>query len=144
MTLGLRVFDELEPNWPSKLASEGWVYFLKFCTMRKPKKVGTVFLSSDTSTTHVILVKVQCCQLSYIPYVLKHCDLLVLKIIILWEVVCITLYSQNPDTTFKIRFWVFPHGLWKASSSEHRVIPSTTQQEGGEGTPSKASKLGAL
>ena len=51
--------------------------------MRQPKKVGTACLLSDTSTAHVTLVKVQCCQLSYIPYVFKHCDLLVLKIITL-------------------------------------------------------------
>ena len=51
-----------------------------------------------------------CLQLS------KHCDLLVLKIIILWEAVCITLYSKNPTTTFKIRFWVFPYGLWRAAA----------------------------
>ena len=79
---------------------------------------------------------------------------MVLKSIILWQVLCIALYSQNPNTTFKIRFWVFPHGLWRASSSKHRVIPSKfmkrgwkyslKQQEGGEGTPSKDSRLGAL
>ena len=67
---------------------------------------------------------------------------------------CITLYSQNPNTTFKIRFVVFTHGLWRAGSSEHSVIPSTLMkkgwkyplkhQEGGEGTPLKYSKLGAL
>ena len=67
---------------------------------------------------------------------------------------CITLYSQNLTTTFKIRFWVFPHGLWRAGSSEHRVIPSNLtkqgwkyplkHQEGGEGTPLKVSQLGAL
>ena len=51
--------------------------------MHQPEKVGTVSPSSDTGTTRVILVKVPCCQLSYIPYVFKHCDLLVLKIIIL-------------------------------------------------------------
>ena len=106
MTNRLRVFDTLELNssplsfpcawnWPSKLASEGCVYFLKFSTVRRPEKVGTVSPSSDTCTTHMTLVKVPCCQLSYIPYVFKHCDLLVLKIMILWETVCITLYSQN-------------------------------------------------
>ena len=52
--------DALEPkftlfkfvlwNWPSKLASEGCVYFLKFWTMCQPEKVGTVSPSSDTST----------------------------------------------------------------------------------------------
>ena len=114
MTHGLRVFDALGPNslpsslsyvwnWPSKLASEGCVYFLKFCTMHQPEKVETISPSSDTST-HVTLVKVPCCQLSYIPYVFKHCDLLVLKIIILWEAMCIILYSQNPNTTFKLDF----------------------------------------
>ena len=36
---------------------------------------------------------------------------------------CIKLYSQNPKTAFKIRFWVFTPGLWRAGSSEHRVIP---------------------
>ena len=79
---------------------------------------------------------------------------LVLKIIILWEAVCITLYSQNLNSTFNIRFWIFTHGVWKAGSSEHRVIPSKLMkrgwkyplkhQEGGEGTPLKHSQLGAL
>ena len=141
-------------NWPSKLASEGCVYSLKFCTMCQPEKVGTVSPSWDTDTTRVTLVAVPCCQLSYIPYVFKHCDLLVFRIIILWEAVCITLYSQNPNTTFKIWFWVFTHSLWGAGSSEHRVIPSKLvkrgwkyplkHQEGGESTPLKDSKLGAL
>ena len=73
---------------------------------------------------------------------------------ILLEAVCITLYNQNPNTTFKIRFWVFAEGLWRAGSSERRVMPSKLMkrgwkyplkhQEGGEGTPSKDSKLGAL
>ena len=46
----LPVFDALEPkftplslscawNWPSKLASGGCVYFLKFCTVHQPEKV---------------------------------------------------------------------------------------------------------
>ena len=115
--------------------------------------MGTVSPSSDTGTTHVTYVKVPCCQLSCIPYVFKHCDL-ALKIIISWEAVCITLYSQNPNTTFKIRFWVFTHGLWRAVSSEHRVMPSKLMkrgwkyplkhQKGGEGTPLKDSTLGAL
>ena len=70
----------------------------------------------------------------YIPHVFKHCDLLVLKIMILWEAMCITLYSQNPNTTFKIRFWVFTHGLWRAGSSEHRVIPSKLMKRS-ENTP---------
>ena len=35
-----------------------------------------------------------------------------------------TLHSRNPNTTFKIKFWVFTHGLWRAGSSEHWVIPS--------------------
>ena len=68
-------------------------YFLKFCTVHQPEKVGTVSPLPDTGTTRVTLVKALCCQLSYIPYVLKHCDLLVRKIIILWEAVCITVYS---------------------------------------------------
>ena len=165
MTHGLHVFDALEQkspplslscawNWPSKLASKRCVYSLKFCTMRHPEKVGTVSPSSDTGTTHLTLVKVPCCQLTYVLHVFKHCDLLVLKIIILWEAMCITLNNQNPNTTFKIRFWVFPQGLWRAGSSEHRVIPSKLMkrgwkyplkhQEGGEGTPLKDSKLGAL
>ena len=90
----------------------------------------------------------------YIPHVFKHCDLLVLKIMILWEAVCITLYGQNPNTTLRIRFRVFGHGLWRAGSSEHRVIPSKLMkrgwkyplkhQEGGEGTPLKDNKLGAV
>ena len=122
--------------------------------MSQPEKVGTVFPSSDTGTTHETLVKVPCCQLSYIPYVFKHCDLLVKKIIIMWEVMCITLYSQNPDTTFKMRFWGFTHGLWRAGSSAHTVIPSKLMKRGwkyplkhqkwGEGTPLKDSILGAL
>ena len=122
--------------------------------MCQPEKVETVSPSSDTGTTHVTLVKVPCCQLSYIPYVFKHYDLLVLRIIILWKAVCITLYSQNQNTTFKIRFWVSTHGLWRAGSSERRVIPSKLMkrgwkyplkhQEGGEGTPLKDTKLGAL
>ena len=68
--------------------------------MRQPEKVGTVSPSSDTGTTHVTLVAVPCCQLS-ISYVFRHCDLLVLKIIILWKAVCVTLYSQNQNTTLK-------------------------------------------
>ena len=110
--------------------------------------------SSDTGTTYVTLVKVPCCQLSYILYIFKHCDLPVPKIVSLWEAVCVTLYSQNPTTTFKIRFLVFMHGLWRAGSFEHRVIPfklitrvwkyPPAHQEGGAGTPLKDSKLGAL
>ena len=67
---------------------------------------------------------------------------------------CITLYNQNPNTTLKVRFRVFPHGLWRASSSEHIVIPSKLMkrgwkyplkhQEGGEGIPLKDSHLGAV
>ena len=125
MTYGLHVFLALEPKftlvkfvlcviWPSELANEECVR--KFCIVRQPEKVGTVSTSSDTGTTYVTLVKVPCCQLTYIPYVFKHCDLLVLKIIISWEAVCITLYSQNPNTTFKIRFWVFTHGFWRLVS----------------------------
>ena len=93
MTHGLRIFGVLEPkfssfrscawNGPSKLASEGCVYFLKLCTMCQPEKMGTVSPSSDTGTTHLTLVKVPCCQLTYVLHVFKHCDLLVLKIIIL-------------------------------------------------------------
>ena len=122
--------------------------------MRQPEKVRTVSPSPDAWTTHVTLVNVPCCRLSYIPYVFKHCDLLVLKIVILWEAVCITLYSQNPNTAFKIRFWVFTHGLWRAGSFEHWVIPCKLtkrgwkyplkHQEVAEGTPLKESKLGAL
>ena len=52
-------------NWPSRLASEGCVDFPKVCTIRQPEKVGTVSPSSDTRTTHVTLVKVPCCRLSY-------------------------------------------------------------------------------
>ena len=121
--------------------------------MHHPEKVGTVSPSSDTGTTHVTLVKVPRCQLFYIPCVFKHCDL-VLKIMILWETVCITLYSQNPNAAFKIRVWVLTHGLWRAGSSEHRVIPSKLMkrrwkyllrhQEGGQGIPLKDSKLRAL
>ena len=44
--------------------------------MRQPEKVEMVSPSSDTGTTHVTLVKVLCCPLSYKPYVFKHCDLL--------------------------------------------------------------------
>ena len=141
-------------KWLSEWASEGCDYSLKFCTVRQAEKVGIVFPLSDTGTTHVTLVTVPCCQLSYIPYVFKHCDLLVPKMIIAWEAMCITLYSPNPNTTFKIRFWVFTHGWWRAGSSEHRVIPSKLMkrrwkyplkhQEGGKDTPLKDSKLGAL
>ena len=106
-------------NWPSTLASEGCVHSLKFCNTRQPGKAETVSPSSDT---HVTLVAVPRCQLNSIPHVLKHSDPLVLKIIRLWEAVCITLYSQNPNTTFKIRFSIFPHGLWRARSTEHRVM----------------------
>ena len=138
MTLGLRAFDALEPklppsslfcawNWPSKLTSEGYAYLLKFCTLRQPEKMGAVSPRSDTDTNHVTLVNVPCCQLSYIPYVFKHCHLLVLKIITLWEAMCMTLYSQNPNTAFKIGFRVFTHGLWKAGSLEYRVIPSNSK-----------------
>ena len=131
-------------NWPSNLASEGCVFSLKFCSVHQPEKVRMVSPSSDMGTTHVTLVAAPCCQLSYTPYVFKHCDLLVLKIIILWEAVCITLYSQNPNTTFKIRFWVFPHGLrlWRANSDTLSVDEADGKyplkhQEGGEGTPRK-------
>ena len=51
--------------------------------MCQPEKVGAVSPSSDTGTTHVTLVKVSYCQLGYVPYVFKHCDLLVLEIVIL-------------------------------------------------------------
>ena len=88
----------------------------------------------------------------YIHYVFKHCNLLVLKIILLWEAACTTLYSQNPNAAFKIRFWVFTQGLWRAGSSEDRVIPSKLMkwgwkcplkhQEGDEGHPLKGSELG--
>ena len=91
--------------------------------------MGTVSPSSDTGTTHVTLLKVPCCQVSYLPYVFKHCDQ-VLKNIIFWEAICITLYSQNSYITFKIRFWVFTHSLWRAHSSEHRVIPSKLMKRG--------------
>ena len=157
---GLHVFDTLEPKftpfWPSELASEGCVYFLKFCTVHQPEseKVGTASPSSGTGTTHVTLVKVPSCLLNYIPYVFKHYHLPVPKSTILSEAVCITLYSQIPNTTLKIRFWVSTHGLWRAGSFEHRVIPSKLMkrgwkyplkhQEGGEGTPLKDNKLGAL
>ena len=57
-----------------------------------------------SSDTYVTFIAVPCCQLSYIPHFFKHSDLLVLKIMILWEAVCITLYGQNPNTTFKISF----------------------------------------
>ena len=75
MMHGLRIFDALELKFtppqvcpvhevdPSKLASEGCVYSLKFCTMHQPEKVGMVSSSSDT---HVTLVAEPCCQLSYI------------------------------------------------------------------------------
>ena len=122
--------------------------------MHQPEKGETISPLSDTGTTRVTLVKVPCCQLSYIPHDFKHCDLLVLKIIILWEAMCITLYSQSPNTTFKIKFWVFTHSLWRAISSEHKVIPSKLMkrgwkyplkhQEGGDGTPLKYSKMGVL
>ena len=120
--------------------------------MRQPEKVGTASSSSDkgyhacdlgksaTLSAHLYTLSFQ---------VFKHCDLLVLKMIILWEATRITLYSQNPNPTrvFKIRFWVFPHGLWRAGSSECRVIPPKSMkrgwkyplkhQEGGDGTPWK-------
>ena len=51
--------------------------------MCQPEKVGTVSPLSDTGTTHVTLVKVPCCQLSYMFYVFKHCDFLGLKFMIL-------------------------------------------------------------
>ena len=127
---GLHIFEALElkftpfkfvlcVDWLSKLASEGCVYFLKFCNIRQPEKVGTVSPSSDTGTTHVTLVAVPRCQLSYIPHVFKRCDLPVLKIIILWEAMCITFYRQNLNTTFNIRFWVFSHGWqpWTQSNT---------------------------
>ena len=69
------------------------------------------------------------------------------KSAMLSEAVCIPLYSQNPNTTFKIRFWVLTHGLWRAGSLEYRVITSKLMkrgwkyplkhQEGREGTPWK-------
>ena len=95
MTYGLHVFDALELKFTpfkfvlcgidplTELANEGCVYSLKFCTMCQPEKVGTISPSSEMGTTRVTLKAVSCCQPSYIPYVFKHCDLLVLKIIIL-------------------------------------------------------------
>ena len=47
-------------NW--LVTSEGCVYFLNFCTMPQPEKVGMVSPSSGTGTTHVSLVKVPCRQ----------------------------------------------------------------------------------
>ena len=47
--------------------------------MLQPEKVGTVSPSSDTGTTHVISVAVPYCQLSYIAYAFKHCNLLDFK-----------------------------------------------------------------
>ena len=115
--------------------------------MRQPGKVGTVFSlvrhryhSCDLDSSAMLLA-----QLYTLWF--KHCDLLVQKIRIMWEAVCITLYSQNPNTTFKIRFWVFPRGLWRARSSERRAMPSKLMKRGwkyplkhterGEGTPLK-------
>ena len=56
-------------NQPSKLTGKVCVYSLKFCTTRQPEKVGMVSPSSDSVATHLTLVAVPCCQLSYIPYV---------------------------------------------------------------------------
>ena len=52
--------------------------------MRQPKKVGTVppRQTQVLPSVAVTLVAVPCCQLSYVPYVSRYCDLLVLKIII--------------------------------------------------------------
>ena len=153
MTLGFARFwhtrTEIHPLqvcqvwiWLSKFTSEEWVYFLKFCFMLQPKKVGTVSPLSDAGTTHVTSVKVPCCRLSYIPYVFKRCDLLILKIIILWEAICIKLYSQNPIATFEIKFCVFTHGLWRAGYLEYSVIDWYSQSwwRGGENTPYNIKK----
>ena len=90
------VFDALEPKFtPFKfilcveltlwLAGVGCVYSLKPFTMVRLKKLEQ-FPPCQTQvllSVAVTLVAVSCCQLSYIPYVSRHCDLLVLKIIIL-------------------------------------------------------------
>ena len=102
--------------------------------MRQPEKVETASSSSDKGYHACDLGK--SATLSAHLYTLcfqvfKHCDLLVLKMIILWEATHITLYSQNPKYyIFKIRFWVFPHSLWRAGSSECRVMPPKLMKRG--------------
>ena len=85
--------------------SEGWIRPLKLCTVHQPEEVETFspsFITHVPKTRHVwttfasvrqqvppsvavILVAVPCCQLSYIFYVYRHCDILVLKTIILHQ-----------------------------------------------------------
>ena len=125
--------------------------------MHQSEKVGTVFPLSYTGTTHVTVVAVPCCQLSLYTLCFQT----------LWSsgsenynivrsrvhYILQSKYSQNPNTTFKIRLWVFPHGLWRASSSKHREIPSKLMkrewkyplkhQAGGEGTPLERQQIGS-
>ena len=56
-----------------------------------------------------------------------HCEFLVLAIITLWEAVCLTLYCQNPNTTFKIIFW----GLAALNTKRYPLC----WRRGGENTP---------
>ena len=72
-------------SWPSKLASDGvltlWNLVLCF-SLKKwegfPPRQTQVLLSLAVTS-----VAVPCCQLSFIPCVFRHCDPLVLKIIML-------------------------------------------------------------
>ena len=105
-------------NWPSKLASEGCVYSLKFCAMLQPKKVGMVSPLSDTHSCDLGSSAMLSAQL-YTPYFQA-----------LWSsgskiniMRSITRYSQNPNTTFKIRFWVFTHGLWRPAALKTEWFP---------------------
>ena len=60
----------------------------------------------DTGTTCLAVILVaNCCQLSYIPYVYRHCDLLVLKIIIHINVIKrIERLGRNLLNTATVRF----------------------------------------
>ena len=166
MTHGLRVFDVLEPNftpsslscawnWPPKLGSEGCVYFLKKLHYASAWKSGIGF--------PLVRHRYNSCDLG--KNAMLSAQLYTLCFQALWssgsenyivrnlQSKSIRLQSKS-NITFKIRFWVFTHGMWRAGSSEHRVIPSKLMkrgwkyplkhQEGDEGTPLKDIKLGAL
>ena len=111
MTHSLHIFEALELkftpstlssawSWPSKFASEGYIHSLKLCAVHQPEKVGMSSVSNllqlrirhaqihnrwtqvPLHSMTVTLIAVLYRQLSYISYIFRHFDLLVLKIII--------------------------------------------------------------
>ena len=100
----LAVFDTLEPklssfkfvlNWHSKFTSEACINPLKLHKVRKPEKweqfsnplnaLVVIFLQLHKFTPvwrsmAVTVIAVPCCQLSYIPHIFWHCNLLDLEI----------------------------------------------------------------